>query len=266
MTDHNRLMKIATFNVNSIRRRVGALCKWLQDASPDVVLLQELKALPEQVPIMEIEALGYRVELVGQKAYNGVAIVSRHPITITQRALPGESADDHARYIEGDIAGPGGVVRVASIYLPNGNPAPGDKFDYKLRFLNRLREHAKELLDLEMPVVLGGDYNVVPTDHDVYDPIGQADDALCRPETRQAYRCLLNLGYTEAYRALHPNRIEYSFWDYQAGSWQKNNGWRIDHLLLSPQAADRLLACEIDRGPRGLPEASDHTPVWCELR
>jgi exodeoxyribonuclease-3 len=266
MTDHNGLMKIATFNVNSIRRRVGALCKWLQDASPDVVLLQELKALPEQVPIMEIEALGYRVELVGQKAYNGVAIVSRHPITITQRALPGESGDDHARYIEGDISSPGGVVRVASIYLPNGNPAPGDKFDYKLRFLNRLREHAKELLDLEMPVVLGGDYNVVPTDHDVYDPVGQADDALCRPETRQAYRCLVNLGYTESYRALHPNRIEYSFWDYQAGSWQKNNGWRIDHLLLSPQAADRLLACEIDRGPRGLPEASDHTPVWCELR
>ncbi|MDF3075716.1 MAG: xthA [Alphaproteobacteria bacterium] len=259
-------MKIATFNVNSIRRRVGALCQWLDDAAPDVVLLQELKAQAEQVPILEIEAKGYRVELVGQKAYNGVAIVSRHPITVIHRALPGDTADEHARYIEADIAMPGGPVRVASIYLPNGNPAPGDKYDYKLRFLNRLYAHARELLELEIPVVLGGDYNVVPADIDVHDPVGTADDALCRPETRQAYRRIVNLGYTEAYRTLHPNRIEYSFWDYQAGAWQKNDGWRIDHLLLSPQAADRLLACEIDRDPRGRPEASDHTPVWCQLR
>lgn len=259
-------MKIATFNVNSIRRRVGALCQWLQDAAPDVVLLQELKAQAEQVPAMEIEALGYRIELVGQKAYNGVAIVSRHPINVIHRALPGDGADDHARYIEADIAAPAGVVRVASIYLPNGNPAPGEKFDYKLRFLKRLHAHAKELLELEMPVVLGGDYNVVPTDIDVYDPVGMADDALCRPETRQAFRRILNLGYTEAFRTLHPNRIDYSFWDYQAGGWQRNNGWRIDHLLLSPQAADRLIACDIDRAPRAQPEASDHTPVWCELR
>jgi exodeoxyribonuclease-3 len=259
-------MKIATFNVNSIRRRVGALCQWLDDAAPDVVLLQELKAQAEQVPILEIEAKGYRVELVGQKAYNGVAIVSRHPITVIHRALPGDAADEHARYIEADIAKPGGPVRVASIYLPNGNPAPGDKYDYKLRFLNRLYAHARELLELEIPVVLGGDYNVVPADIDVHDPVGTADDALCRPETRQAYRRIVNLGYTEAYRTLHPNRIEYSFWDYQAGAWQKNDGWRIDHLLLSPQAADRLLACEIDRDPRGRPEASDHTPVWCQLR
>ena len=259
-------MKIATFNVNSIRRRVGALCQWLDDASPDVVLLQELKAQAEQVPILEIEAKGYRVEVVGQKAYNGVAIVSRHPIAVIHRALPGEAADEHARYIEADIAMPGGPVRVASIYLPNGNPAPGDKYDYKLRFLNRLHARARELLELEMPVVLGGDYNVVPTDIDVHDPVGTADDALCRPETRQAFRRIVNLGYTEAYRTLHPNRIEYSFWDYQAGAWQKNDGWRIDHLLLSPQAADRLIACEIDKDPRGRPEASDHTPVWCELR
>ncbi len=259
-------MKIATFNVNSIRRRVGALCQWLKDAAPDVVLLQELKAQAEQVPAMEIEAMGYRVEAVGQKAYNGVAIVSRHPIEVIQRALPGDGADDHARYIEADIAAPGGKIRVASIYLPNGNPAPGEKFDYKLRFLNRLHAHARELLELEMPVVLGGDYNVVPTDIDVYDPVGTADDALCRPETRQAFRRILNLGYTEAFRTLHPNRIDYSFWDYQAGGWQRNNGWRIDHLLLSPQAADRLIACDIDKEPRGRPEASDHTPVWCELR
>jgi len=259
-------MKIATFNVNSIRRRVGALCQWLKDASPDVVLLQELKAQAEQVPAMEIEALGYRVEVVGQKAYNGVAIVSRHPIDVIHRALPGDGADDHARYIEADIAAPGGTVRVASIYLPNGNPAPGEKFDYKLRFLKRLHAHARELLELERPVVLGGDYNVVPTDIDVYDPVGMADDALCRPETRQAFRRILNLGYTEAFRTLHPNRIDYSFWDYQAGGWQRNNGWRIDHLLLSPQAADRLIACDIDRAPRAQPEASDHTPVWCELR
>jgi exodeoxyribonuclease-3 len=259
-------MKIATFNVNSIRRRVGALCQWLDDAAPDVVLLQELKAQAEQVPMLEIEAKGYRVEVVGQKAYNGVAIVSRHPITVIHRALPGEAADEHARYIEADIAMPNGPVRVASIYLPNGNPAPGDKYDYKLRFLNRLYVHARELLELEMQVVLGGDYNVVPTDIDVHDPVGTADDALCRPETRQAFRRIVNLGYTEAYRTLHPNRIEYSFWDYQAGAWQKNDGWRIDHLLLSPQAADRLVACEIDKDPRGRPEASDHTPVWCQLR
>jgi exodeoxyribonuclease-3 len=259
-------MKIATFNVNSIRRRVGALCQWLDDAAPDVVLLQELKAQAEQVPMLEIEAKGYRVEVVGQKAYNGVAIVSRHPITVIHRALPGEAADEHARYIEADIAMPNGPVRVASIYLPNGNPAPGDKYDYKLRFLNRLYAHARELLELEMQVVLGGDYNVVPTDIDVHDPVGTADDALCRPETRQAFRRIVNLGYTEAYRTLHPNRIEYSFWDYQAGAWQKNDGWRIDHLLLSPQAADRLVACEIDKDPRGRPEASDHTPVWCQLR
>jgi exodeoxyribonuclease-3 len=259
-------MKIATFNVNSIRRRVGALCQWLNDASPDVVLLQELKAQAEQVPAMEIEALGYRIEVVGQKAYNGVAIVSRHPIDVIHRALPGDGADDHARYIEADIAAPGGKVRVASIYLPNGNPAPGERFDYKLRFLKRLHAHAKELLELEAPVVLGGDYNVVPTDIDVYDPVGTADDALCRPETRQAFRRILNLGYTEAFRTLHPNRIDYSFWDYQAGGWQRNNGWRIDHLLLSPQAADRLITCDIDKEPRGQPEASDHTPVWCELR
>lgn len=259
-------MKIATFNVNSIRRRVGALCQWLKDASPDVVLLQELKAQAEQVPAMEIEALGYRIEVVGQKAYNGVAIVSRHPIDVVHRALPGDGTDDHARYIEADIAAPGGTVRVASIYLPNGNPAPGEKYDYKLRFLKRLHAHARELLELETPVVLGGDYNVVPTDIDVYDPVGMADDALCRPETRQAFRRILNLGYTEAFRALHPSRIDYSFWDYQAGGWQRNNGWRIDHLLLSPQAADRLIACDIDKEPRGQPEASDHTPVWCELR
>ena len=259
-------MKIATFNVNSIRRRIGALCQWLQDASPDVVLLQELKAQAEQVPIADIEALGYRIEIVGQKAYNGVAIVSRHPIEVVARALPGEDGDEQARYIEADIAGPNGSMRVASIYLPNGNPAPGEKYDYKLRFLRRLRRRAEALLGLEIPVVLGGDYNVAPADVDVYDPQAHASDALCLPPSRQAYRALVNLGYTDAFRALHPNRIAYSFWDYQAGAWQKDHGWRIDHLLLSPQAADRLAECDIDRAPRGRPEASDHTPVWCALR
>ncbi|MGE0155068.1 MAG: exodeoxyribonuclease III [Reyranellaceae bacterium] len=259
-------MKIATFNVNSIRRRVGALCQWLQEASPDVVLLQELKAQLEQVPSAEIEALGYHVEAVGQKAYNGVAIVSRHPITVVHRALPGDDSDEQARYIEADIATPGRTLRVTSIYLPNGNPAPGEKFDYKLRFMRRLKTRAADLLDLEAPVVLGGDYNVAPTDIDVFDPVRMADDALCRPETRQAFRAIVNLGYTEAFRALHPGRVAYSFWDYQAGAWQKDDGWRIDHLLLSPQAADLLEACDIDRAPRTRPEASDHTPVWCELR
>lgn len=259
-------MKIATFNVNSIRKRAAALCLWMEEASPDVVLLQELKAQEEQVPLADIEALGYRAAIVGQKAYNGVAILSRLPMEVRATALPGDVSDEHARYVEADIESGNGTVRVASIYLPNGNPAPGDKFDYKLRFLRRLRAHAANLLELEIPVVLGGDYNVVPADIDVYDPVGQAGDALCRPETRQAYRAIVNLGYTEAFRSLHPGRIAYSFWDYQAGAWQKDNGWRIDHLLLSPAAADRLLDCDIDRTPRGRPEASDHTPVWCTLR
>ncbi|MCR9219629.1 MAG: exodeoxyribonuclease III [Alphaproteobacteria bacterium] len=261
-------MKIATFNVNSIKARLPRVLEWLEAAQPDVALLQELKCEEAGFPGLEIEALGYKAEVLGQKSYNGVAILSRHPIEDVRRGLPGademgEDADQ-ARYIEATVRG----VRVASIYLPNGNPTPGPKFDYKLRWMARLKTHVEEtLLPSEQPVALGGDYNVCPTDADVYDPEGFADDALCRPESRAAFRALVNLGLTEAWRALHPNAEgKYSYWDYGGGAWQKDNGLRIDHFLLSPQAADRLVACEIDRTPRGKEKPSDHTPVVVELQ
>ena len=259
-------VRIATFNVNSVRARLGNLLDWLRDAAPDVVLLQEIKCQDEQFPALEIEAAGYRIAVHGQKSYNGVAILSRHPIEDVMRGLPQLPGGDHdgdeqARYIEATIQG----VRIASLYLPNGNPAPGEKFDYKLRWMRRLIVHARTLLAAETPFVLGGDYNVCPTDADVYDPAGWQDDALCRPESRALFRELCHLGLTEAFRALHPEPGRYTFWDYQAGAWQRDNGLRIDHLLLSPQAADRLVACDIDKAPRGQEKASDHTPIWVEL-
>jgi len=258
----SRDVKIATFNVNSIKARLPRVLEWLGDAAPDVALLQELKTVDEQFPRLEIEDLGYNVETHGQKTYNGVAILSKRPIEDVERGLPGDPGDEQARYIEGTIDG----VRVASIYLPNGNPTPGEKFDYKLAWMDRLIEHVRDsLLGHEMPLVLGGDYNVCPTDDDVFDPEGFADDALCRPESRTRFRALLNLGLTEAWRGLHKEIGAYSYWDYQRGRWQRDEGVRIDHLLLSPQAADRLAASEIDRTPRSKEKASDHTPVWCEL-
>ncbi|MFQ5785793.1 MAG: exodeoxyribonuclease III [Alphaproteobacteria bacterium] len=255
-------MKIATWNVNSIKARLPRVLDWLAEAKPDVALLQETKTLAENFPELEIGDLGYNVAVCGQKSYNGVAILAKRPIEDTVTALPGDDDDKQARYIEAMV----GDVRVASIYLPNGNPVESDKFPYKLAWLERLYDHARALLDYEEAFVLGGDYNVAPTDADVYDPAAWADDALCRPETRTRFRAILNLGLTEAYRALHPQPGAYSFWDYQKGRWQRDEGLRIDHLLLSPQAADRLVACDIDRGPRGKEKASDHTPVWCELR
>ncbi|HLO75395.1 MAG TPA: exodeoxyribonuclease III [Magnetospirillum sp.] len=255
-------MKIATFNVNSVRARLGNLLEWLRDAAPDVVLLQEIKCQDDQFPLLEIEAAGYRAAVHGQKSYNGVAILSRHPIADVVRGLPEPDGDEQARYIEATVNG----VRVASLYLPNGNPAPGDKFEYKLRWMRRLIDHARALLSTEQAFVLGGDYNVCPTDDDVYDPANWQDDALCRPESRALFRELCHLGLTEAYRALHSEPGCYTFWDYQAGAWQRDNGLRIDHLLLSPQAADRLIACDIDKAPRGREKASDHTPIWIELR
>ena len=255
-------LKIATFNVNSIKARLPRVLEWLDDASPDVALLQELKTVDEQFPRLEIEEKGYNVEVHGQKSYNGVAILSKKPIEDVERSLPGDPSDEQARYIEGTING----VRVASIYLPNGNPTPGEKFDYKLAWMDRLVAHVSNtLLPQEMPFVLGGDYNICPTDDDVYDPIGFADDALCRPESRARFRSLINLGLIEAWRSLHREVGAYSYWDYQAGRWQRDEGVRIDHFLLSPQAADRLNACEIDSKPRGKEKASDHTPVWCEI-
>ena len=254
-------MKIATFNVNSIKARLPRVLEWLEEAKPDVALLQETKTEDGTFPLLEIRGQGYEAAVHGQKTYNGVAILSRHPIEDLRCGLPGDKSDEQARYIEATVKG----FRVASIYLPNGNPSDSDKFGYKLAWMERLRTHIRRtLLPTELPLVLGGDYNCCPTDKDVYDPEGWADDALCRPETRAQFRALINLGLTEAWRALH-NEIAYSFWDYQGGAWQRDQGLRIDHFLLSPQAADRLVACEIDRKPRGKEKASDHTPVWVEL-
>lgn len=262
-------MRIASWNVNSVKMRIGGVLAWLREARPDVVLLQEIKCQAEAFPRLEIEDLGYNLGVVGQKAYNGVAILSKHPLSVERTALPGEE-DGQARYVEGLIEGPardGGraVLRVASIYLPNGNPAGSEKFSYKLAWMERLRAHVETLLALEEVLVLGGDYNVAPTDDDVYDPVGWRDDALCRPESRARFRAILHLGLTDAYRALNPAPHAYTFWDYQQGRWSRDEGLRIDHLLLSPQAADRLLASGIDRGPRGRDKPSDHAPVWCEL-
>lgn len=253
-------MQIASWNVNSLKIRLDHVLAWLDQAGPDVLLLQELKMKEEAIPADRFTAAGYHIAAVGQGGYNGVAIVSRTPAEITATALPGDPGDDQARYLEARIDG----VRVASLYLPNGNPVDGDKFPYKLAWMDRLIAHARDLLAGEEAVVLGGDYNVCPTDDDVYDPTGWAEDALCHPESRRRFHGLCHLGYTEAWRALHDD-IAYTFWDYQAGRWSRDEGLRIDHLLLSPQAADRLETCDIDRGPRGWERPSDHTPIWCRL-
>lgn len=254
-------MRICTYNINGTNARLPRLLEWLDETRPDVACLQEIKCQTESFPCSEIGALGYRVAVVGQKGFNGVALIARAPIDVQLTALPGDEADEQSRYIEADIAG----VRIASLYLPNGNPQPGPKFDYKLGWMERLIARARTLLELEAPVVLAGDYNVCPTDDDLYDPRAMADDALVQPESRARFRTLANLGYTDAIRALQPQGRAYSYWDYQAGAWQKDNGLRIDHLMLSPQAADRLSAAGIDRAYRAREKPSDHTPVWCEL-
>lgn len=258
-------MKIATWNVNSLNSRLDHLIQWLDQAAPDVVLLQELKCVEEKFPFLEIEAAGYKAEMVGQKTYNGVAILSKSPIEVTERRLPGEDEDEQARYIEGIVPCEGGDVRVGCIYLPNGNPAPGDKYDYKIRWMRRLYAHAHELLKTEDAFVLGGDYNVIPEPIDVHDPSKWTRDALFLPESRNALRYIVNLGLTDAYRAFNQGGGQFSWWDYRSGSWDRDEGCRIDHLLLSPQAADRLVASGIDKTPRGWQKPSDHTPVWCEL-
>jgi exodeoxyribonuclease III len=260
-------MKIATFNVNSIKARLPRVLEWLIDAAPDVACLQEIKSIDENFPAMEIEALGYNVAVHGQKTYNGVALLSKYPLEDIVRGLPGEDfpddnkKPDQARYIEAFTGG----IRVASIYLPNGNPTPGEKYDYKLRWMERLNAYAKTLLQFEEKLVMAGDYNVCPKDEDCHDPTAFAGDALMLPQTRQRFRTFLNLGFTDALRQKKPSGIDYTFWDYQRGAWQKDNGLRIDHFLLSPQALDALVDCQIDRKPRGLEKASDHTPIWCEI-
>jgi exodeoxyribonuclease III len=256
-------MHIATWNVNSIKARLPNVLEWLGEQKPDVVLLQEIKCETANFPALEMEALGYKVHALGQKTYNGVAILSRHMIEDVKEHLPEAGDDMQSRYIEASIQG----VRIASLYLPNGNPRPGEKYDYKLAWLKRLHAHMKTLLENEIPVVLGGDYNVIPDAIDLYDPKGWEEDALYHPTTRAAWRELLALGYTEAFRALNPEKKHaYTFWDYQSAGWQRDAGLRIDHFLLSPEAADRLKNCFIDRTPRGKEKASDHTPVVLELR
>jgi exodeoxyribonuclease-3 len=263
-------VKIASWNVNSVKVRMPHLLDFLKSAQPDVLCLQEIKCLADDFPRLEVHALGYRVECIGQRAYNGVALISKEPPRDVRCGLPGAEDDEQARYIEASFSssgsGAGGEdVRVGSLYLPNGNPIGTDKFTYKLAWMERLLGHARELLRTEVPFVLAGDYNICPGDEDVYDPVAMRDDALCQPESRARFRALLYLGLTDAYRVFHREPHKYTFWDYQAGRWNRDEGLRIDHLLLSPQAADRIAACEIDKGPRGKDRASDHTPIWCEL-
>ena len=260
-------MKIATWNVNSVKARLPNIIEWLRSAQPDVLLLQEIKVSEENFPSLEFQDLGYNSAVHGQKAYNGVAILSKKPLTEIRTGLPDDEKDEQSRYIECCIKLDRNInLRISSIYLPNGNPVETDKFNYKIKWMERLISHAKSLLEKEELIILGGDYNVIPTDDDCYHPMIWNNDALGRPEIRSRFRTLVNLGFTEAWRSLHRETHVYSFWDYQAGAWQKDNGVRIDHLLLSPQAADLLGNCEIDKNPRGQKKASDHTPVWCELR
>ena len=261
-------MRIATWNVNSIKQRVGHLVGFLDEAKPDVVCLQELKCQDDAFPRAEIEAVGYAVETLGQKAYNGVALLVRAPLAMREvrRGLPGDPEDEQARYLEALIAGEGvSPVRVASIYLPNGNPVDSPKYPYKLAFLERLRLHAQGLREAEEALVLAGDYNVIPDPEDAADPEAWRADALFLPQSRAAFRALLAEGFTDALRACDPRAGVYSFWDYQAGAWNRNAGIRIDHLLLSPQAADRLVSASVQKHLRGLEKPSDHVPVTVEL-
>ena len=259
-------MRIATWNVNGIKARIEQLKGWLEATRPDVVCLQEIKSVDEGFPAADIEALGYHVATHGQKGFNGVAILSLSPLQDVTRGLPGEPEDTQARYLEAVVSLPRSALRVAAIYLPNGNPVGTDKFAYKCRWMDRLESHMRELLRLEEPFVVAGDYNIIPQPEDAKQPEMWKDDALFQPQSRAAWRRYLALGLTDAVRTCNPAAGVYTFWDYQAGSWQKNNGIRIDHLLLSPQAADRLVAAGVDRSPRGAEKPSDHTPTWAELQ
>ncbi len=263
-------MLIATWNINGIKARTEGLKTWLAKARPDIVCLQEIKCQDKHFPAAPFEDLGYNVAVHGQKSFNGVAILSKYPFDEVIKGLPGDDGDIEARYLEAVISSKHGAVRVASLYAPNGNPvdspsADGTKFAYKLAWLARLEEHARGLLTFEEPFVLAGDYNIIPEPEDVHDPEAWREDALFRPEARRAYRRLLNLGLWDAFRAAHTEGHRYTFWDYQAGAWPKDHGIRIDHLVLSPQAADRLVTADIDKAPRGWERPSDHVPVWIEL-
>ncbi|MFC3117920.1 exodeoxyribonuclease III [Jhaorihella thermophila] len=257
-------MKIATFNINGIKARAAALCDWLDAAKPEVVLLQEIKSVDANFPRELFEDRGYNVETHGQKSFNGVAILSKLPLEDVSRGLPGDDGDDQARWIEATVVGKT-ALRLCGLYLPNGNPAPGPKYDYKLAWMERLHDRARALLAAEEAALIAGDYNVIPQPEDAARPEAWEKDALYLPQSRAAFRRILNLGLTDAFRARHPEPGHYSFWDYQAGAWQRNDGILIDHILLTPQAADLLKDSGIDAHVRGGEKPSDHVPVWAEL-
>ena len=257
-------MKIASFNINGIKARIQALPDWLDDAQPDVVLLQEIKSVDETFPREVFEDRGYNVETHGQKSFNGVAILSKLPLEDVTRGLPGDDSDEQARWIEATVMGKQ-AIRICGLYLPNGNPTPGPKYDYKLAWMERLYSRAKQLLAEETPALMAGDYNIIPQAEDAASPEAWVEDALYRPESRAAYRRILNLGFTEAFRSVTQGPGHYSFWDYQAGAWNKNDGIRIDHFLLSPQCADLLQDCQIDKDIRAREKPSDHVPIWVQL-
>jgi len=255
-------VKIATYNVNGIRSRLGNLLEWLKRETPDVACLQELKAPDEAFPALELRAAGYEAVLHGQKSWNGVAILARGTRPVEQRrGLPNGDEDSHSRYLEATVNG----VVVGSLYLPNGNPQPGPKFDYKLAWFERFISHAATLCNGPQPVVLAGDYNVVPTDFDIYNPTSWRKDALLQPQTRDCYQRLLAQGWTDAVRAHFPNERVYTFWDYFRQHWQRNSGLRIDHLLLNPVLSSKLIDAGVDRWVRGETGASDHAPTWVRV-
>jgi exodeoxyribonuclease-3 len=258
-------MKIAAWNVNSIKARLEPALAWLKQAKPDVVAMQEIKCVDESFPAEAFEGLGYNCAVHGQKTYNGVAILSKFPLEDVTPRLPGGDGDDHARYLEALVSGPKSVLRIGCLYAPNGNPIGTEKFAYKLAWLERLKARAAELLKNEEPVALLGDFNIIPEDKDCHDPKAWVNDALFQPQSRAALRGIEFLGYTDALRAKTGASGLYTFWDYQAGSWRRNAGIRIDHILLSPQAADRLQACDIDKHVREGDKPSDHVPIWCEM-
>ena len=257
-------MKIVTFNINGIKERIEALPQWLDEEQPEIAILQEIKSVDEGFPREIFEERGYNVETHGQKSFNGVAILSKLPLEDVTRGLPGDDADEQARYIEATVVGRQ-AIRICGLYLPNGNPAPGPKYDYKLAWMERLKARAKALLAEEIPFLMAGDYNIIPQDEDAAKPDAWRSDALALPESRAAYRRIVNLGLTDAFRARVLGPGHYSFWDYQAGAWERNNGIRIDHLLLSPSCADMLTGVGIDKHVRGREKPSDHVPVWITL-
>jgi exodeoxyribonuclease III len=259
-------MLIATFNINGVKARLESLVSWLKDANPDVCCLQEIKSQDEAFPKQPLEDLGYNVVTHGQKGFNGVAILSKRPLEEVKRGLPGDDADVQSRYLEAVVPLTKGVARVAAIYLPNGNPPETEKYSYKLAWMDRLGQHARALLKLEEPLVIAGDYNVIPTPDDAKRPEAWVNDALFLPRTRERFRALMHTGLVDAIRLTHCGKGPFTFWDYQAGSWRKDDGIRIDHILLSPQAADRLVSTRVDKYVRGLDKASDHVPVIAELR